>query len=76
MNHHAIGRARARYGLELTGADLGMIRQMILSECREVTYLYRDSDFHFAVSYRGEKLATVADAAGNVITFLPRETIA
>ncbi|MBX3502814.1 MAG: hypothetical protein KF889_25495 [Alphaproteobacteria bacterium] len=70
---HAITRARQRYGLELTGADLDRITADVAAGKSLHLSTQPDSSQRHAVLVGKTALIAVVAPGGHVITVLPRK---
>ena len=74
LRSHAITRARQRYDIVLSRADIAEVNRMI--QAGEAEFIERESSrkTKWAVQYRGRTMIAVYDAKHNcVVTFLPPE---
>lgn len=71
---HPIQRARERYGLILTGADIHVMQGMIRAGHRNVLIVSRQHNGSIIVIlWGGKHLRAVASKEGDIMTFLPIE---
>lgn len=69
---HAIERARERYGLELSGADLSTISQRCLRQKVGIFQGQNGETAIYLICYHDQILKPVIDKrSGTVVTFLP-----
>jgi hypothetical protein len=69
---HAIARAKDRYGLDLTGRDLGKIARMIQTNQGKLDKQHADGKTQWFLTYRDVPLRVViSQDFYKIITFIP-----
>jgi hypothetical protein len=78
VDYHCIRRARSRYGLDMTVAEIEGLEYAIQHELPIAVPIWSNLDGQadlFAVRYQGQWLSALTKH-GKIATFLPRNTLA